>query len=476
VSHRQGWPLHVIEQANDAPAIEQPEAFVRAIRAELQRGHEPRTRSSTPARADGTAAREAVDTLVIGGGQAGLATSYWLTQAGVQHIVLEARDRVGGGWNDRWDSFHLVAPNFTLRLPGMPYSGPEPDAFMPRDQVIEYVKEYAASFAAPLRLASRVTRLTAASDGSFEAHMEDTLFTARRVVLATGAYQRPKVPALSDALPAHIQQLHSHDYRRPAQLARGAVLVVGTGQSGTQIAEELQRAGRDVHLALSRCASAPRRYRGRDLIWWLYQCLVHGAEVGVPFPSVDDLPTPAARFACNPHLSGTDGGHDISLRRFARQGMHLYGALEAIDGSIASFSDDLAARLHFAETGFDEELRPLLDAYITAARIDAPPDDRPAPERFTPTTPTQLDLERAGVASVLWATGYRPDFDWVRLPVFDAWGYPKHVRGVTIHPGLYAVGLPWLHSEASSVFAGVGADAAHIVDHLVAAPSLAPGR
>jgi putative flavoprotein involved in K+ transport len=409
--------------------------------------------------------RETVDTLVIGGGQAGLATSYWLMQAGVEHLVVERRGELGGAWHDCWDSFCLVAPNFTLLLPGMPYDGPEPDAFMPRAGIVNYVRRYAASFGAPVRLGTAVNRLTA-SDGHFEARTDGGTIEARNVVLATGPYQRPVVPPAADRLAPHIQQLHSHDYRRPGQLAEGGVLVVGTGQSGTQIAEELHQAGREVHLAVSSCVSVPRRYRGRDVVWWLLNSFLHGDEVGVHFPTVDDLPTPAARFGCFPHLSGKDGGHDIDLRRFARQGIRLYGRLESAAGTQVRFGDDLAERLAAADRGFDEEFRPLFDAYIAAAGIDAPPDDRPPYDDFVPGTTTELDLDAADIAAVVWATGYRLDFGWVDLPIFDEWGYPKHKRGVTTHPGLYAVGLPWLYSEPSSVLAGVGADAEHVVKHL----------
>jgi putative flavoprotein involved in K+ transport len=410
--------------------------------------------------------QETVDTLVIGAGQAGLATSYWLTKAGVSHLLVEARDTLGGAWHDRWDSFCTVAPNFTLLLPGMPYDGPDPDAFMPRAGVVDYLRRYAASFDAPVRLSTSVRRLTSADDG-LRAETDRTTILARNVVLATGAYPAAKVPSIAEQIAPHIQQLHSRDYRRPSQLADGGVLMVGTGQSGTQIAEELHEAGREVHLAVSTCPSVPRRYRGRDLIWWLLQAFLHGAEVGVPFPTVADLPSPAARFGCVPHVSGKDGGHDISLRRFARQGIRLYGRLERAAGSTVGFSADLAERLALVETGFEKEFRPLFDAYIEAAGIDAPPDDRPPYDDFTPATVTELDLDAVGVATVVWATGYRLDFSWVDLPIFDEWSYPRHERGVTAHPGLYAVGLPWLHSEPSSVFAGVGADAAHIVDHIV---------
>jgi putative flavoprotein involved in K+ transport len=404
-------------------------------------------------------------TLVIGGGQAGLATSYWLTQAGIQHLVLERQERLGGSWHDRWDSFCLVAPNYTLLLPGMPYAGPDPDGFMPRDEVVRYVQEYAREVRAPLRLGTPVDRLIAA-DGRFEARSGETTFVARNVVLATGPYQRPSIPATSHRLASRVQQIHSHHYRRPAQLADGGVLVVGSGQSGTQIAEELHLAGREVHLAVSTCPSAPRHYRGRDVIWWLLQWFLHGREVGVPFPTVDDLPSPAARFGCFPHLSGKDGGHDISLRRMAREGVRLHGRLESASGVCVRFSDDLAERLAAVDKGFDEELRPGFDAFIAAAGIDAPPDDRPPPDDFVPPTSTELDLDAAGIGAVVWATGYELDFGWVDLPVMDEWGYPRHTRGVTEYPGLYAVGLPWLYSEPSSVFAGVGADAEHVVAHI----------
>jgi putative flavoprotein involved in K+ transport len=408
---------------------------------------------------------QTVDTLIIGAGQAGLATSYWLTEAGVEHLLLERRSQLGGAWHDRWDSFHLVAPNFVLRLPGMHYDGPDPDGFMGRDEVLRYVQDYAAHIRAPVKLGTSVKQLRASS-GRFEAETEGTTFFARNVVLATGAYQRPKIPAASARLARHVQQLHSHDYRRPDQINGRAVLVVGTGQSGTQIAEELHAAGREVHLAVSMCPAAPRRYRGRDTIWWLLNCFLHGHDVGIAFPTVADLPSPAARFDCDPHLSGKDGGHEISLRQFARRGMQLYGKLESASDSIVRFSDDLAERLAFAESAFDREFRPMFDAYIAAAGIDAPPDDRPPYDDFMPSTVTTLDLDAAGIGTVLWATGYQLDFGWVELPVFDEWGYPRHLRGVTTFPGLYAIGLRWLHSEPSSVFAGVGLDAAHIVEHI----------
>lgn len=407
-------------------------------------------------------AAEQTDTLVIGGGQAGLATSYWLTKAGVDHLIVDRRDRLGGSWHDRWDSFCLVLPNFTARLPGMPYDGDDPDGFMARDDVVRYLSRYAKAIDPPVRLSTNVTRL-AAVDGSFVAHADGSRFQARNVVLATGPYPRPRIPAAAEGISGHIQQLHSNDYRKPGQLADGAVLVAGTGQSGAQIAEELHRAGREVHLSVSRCSSAPRRYRGHDLGWWLFQVFQHGPEVGVEAK----LPSPAARFAGNPIVSGQDGGHTIDLRQLAREGVHLYSRLESADGMLVRFGDDLADRLVFAETLFDKQYRRLFDAYNEAAGIGAPPDDRsPIRNSPVPDTSTELNLANAGIRSIVWATGYQLDFSWVDLPVFDEWGYPRHARGVTTHPGLYAVGLPWLHTIASAVLAGVGDDAAYVAEHI----------
>jgi putative flavoprotein involved in K+ transport len=404
-----------------------------------------------------------IDTLVIGGGQSGLATSYYLAKAGVEHLVVDRRDRLGGGWHDRWDEFCLVLPNFTLLLPGMPYDGDDPEGFLTRDEMLTYVSRYASLVDPGVRLGTNVTRL-AAEDGELVAYAADgATFHARNVVLATGPYPRPHIPAVSEGIAGHIQQLHSNDYRRPGQLADGAVLVVGTGQSGAQIAEELHRAGREVHVAVSKTPAAPRRYRGRDLGWWLLQVYQHGAEVGVE----PKLQSPAARFAGNPIVSGQRGGHSIDLRQLAGEGVRLYGRLESADGTALSFSDDLADRLEFVETQFDKTQRRLFDAYIAAAGIDAPPDDRTPPGDLPlPATSTRLDLDAAGIGSVIWATGYRLDFGWVDLPIFDEWGYPEHDWGVTEHPGLYAVGLPWLHSLASSVSAGVGPDAAHVAEHI----------
>lgn len=403
------------------------------------------------------------DTVVVGAGQAGLAASYWLSREGVEHAVLDQRATLGGGWLDRWDGFYLNTPNFSLQLPGMPYDGPAPDAFMSRDEVIAYIRRYARASGAPVRTGTRVTRVGPSTAG-FRIETDQGAWAARNVVLATGAFQKPKIPPVSAAIPKHVLQLHTNDYRSPARLPDGAVLVVGTGQSGGQIAEELCQAGRDVHLAVSTCPEAPRRYRGQDLVYWLMQVGMHGAEVGVSFPA----PPPAGRFACNPLLTGAHGGRDIHLRDLARQGITLHGRLEAAEDGVLLFSDDFPERLRMVEAGFGQRLQPVIDAYIAAARIDAPPPGPPRGEEPLPEAPARLDLKAGNVSCIIWATGFKLDFSLLDFPVVDEWGYPRHRAGVTEQPGLYVVGLPWLTGQPSSLLSGVGRDAADIARHLAA--------
>ncbi|WP_426976369.1 flavin-containing monooxygenase [Pseudarthrobacter sp. O4] len=256
---------------------------------------------------EATARRQApqrVNTLVIGAGQAGLATSYWLTQHRVEHQALERRATLGGAWQDRWDSFYLNTPNFSFMLPGLTYDGPEPDAFLPRDAVIDLFRDYAQRIAAPVQLGTEVTRI-ARERGRFSVETTDGRFTAENVVLANGAFQRPRIPAASAGLPGCVHQLHSHDYRNPQQLPDGAVLVVGTGQSGGQITEDLLAAGREVHLSVSACPEAPRRYRGQDTFYWILQINLDGPAYGINGLQVEHLPSPAARFMCNPLVPAT---------------------------------------------------------------------------------------------------------------------------------------------------------------------------
>ena len=326
--------------------------------------------------------------------------------------------------------------------------------------------DYARRIGAPVRTGTDVTRI-ATSDGGFSVETSDGSWRARNVVLATGGYQNTEDPGTVRGCPASVLQLHTHDYRNPEQLPDGAVLIVGTGQSGGQIAEDLLAAGREVHLAVSTCPEAPRRYRGHDIIYWILQAGIHGPEYGLNALTVGQLPSPAARFACNPLLSGTDGGHDIHLRDLGRKGVRLHGHLEAADDGELTFRDDLPERLGNSRV----RVRPAHGAGARRlhrrrrnrrAGTPAGAGGRLASRSASP----RLNLAAENITSVLWATGYRLDFSFVDIPVLDEWSYPRHVRGVTEQPGLYAVGLPWLTGHGSSIVAGVGRDAKYIAEHI----------
>ncbi|MET4097084.1 NAD(P)-binding domain-containing protein [Arthrobacter sp. UYCu712] len=290
---------------------------------------------------------------------------------------------------------------------------------------------------------------------------------ARNVVLANGAFQLPRVLPAAAALPGHIRQLHSHDYRNPQQLPEGAVLVVGTGQSGGQITEDLLDADREVHLSVSACPEAPRRYRGQDVFHWILQVNLHGPEHGINGLQAEQLPSPAARFMCNPLISGNGGGHGIHLRDLGRRGVRLHGRFEGTDDGVLGFSDDLPARLALVEAGFGARLGRMADAYIHAAGIEAPPAEPTAADDWLPTqSGAHLDLGADGVTSIIWCTGYGLDFGFLDIPVLDQWNYPRHSRGVTDVPGLYAVGNPWLTKHLSATLSVVGDDAEFVAAHI----------
>jgi putative flavoprotein involved in K+ transport len=401
-----------------------------------------------------------VETVVVGAGQAGLIMSWHLQRAGREHVVLDRRETLGGGWQDRWDGFVLVGPNWTTGLPGFPYDDGDPDGFMPRDEVAVRMRRYADVICAPVHHATEVVRLSAGGRRGRRFHLETSAgpIEANEVIVATGAFHRPKVPPAANGFTPRIAQLHAHHYRNPAQLPDGAVLIVGSGQTGVQLAEELHEAGREVYLSVGRCGRAPRRYRGHDIFFWLRQLATRGPEFGTPLPSVVQLPEPRLRFACNPHTSGHHGGHDTNLRQMGLDGIHLVGRFTGADGERATFNEDLRDNLRFADEFFDRQFRGLCDTFAERAGITVSEDDRTWPA-FEPAEVTELDLARAGVSTVLWTTGYAPDYGWLDLPILDEFRVPRHVRGVTEVPGLTFIGLLWQHTNASANLAGVAVDA-----------------
>ncbi|WP_225232218.1 MSMEG_0569 family flavin-dependent oxidoreductase [Klenkia terrae] len=400
-----------------------------------------------------------VPVAVVGGGQAGLSISWHLVQRGVEHVVLE-RETVAHEWVDaRWDTFCLVTPNWQCRLPGWPYAGDDPEGFMLRDEIVDYVRSYAASFDPPVHEGVAVTRLAPAAEGGYLLTTSAGELHADQVVLAVGGYHLPVVPPYASALPDGITQLHSQAYRNPEQLPEGEVLVVGTGQSGAQIAEDLHLAGRRVHLAVGSAPRIARRYRGRDVVAWLDD-LGH-----YDLPVEQHRDGEAARVGTNHYVTGRDGGHDIDLRTFAVQGMRLYGTLTGLAGSALTFAPNLTAHLDRADA-VDDGAKDVIDRHIAAAGIDAPTEDRYVPVWAPAEDPKELELEGSGITAVVWAIGFRADWSWVKVPVFDGTGYPTHHRGVTAAPGLFVLGLPWLHTWGSGRFAGIARDAEFVADRI----------
>jgi putative flavoprotein involved in K+ transport len=391
---------------------------------------------------------ERVDAVVVGGGQAGLAASHQLTQAGMDHVVFE-RDRVGQSWRGRWDSFCLVTPNWTLRLPGHRYEGDDPDGYLPRDEIVDYLEGYAASFHAPVRERVGVDALEPLDD-AFELRTTEGLVRARAVVVATGAYQRPHRPAGAESLPPDLPQLDLADYRNPSALPSGCVLVVGSGQSGCQVAEELAEEGREVVLSCGRAPWMPRRFGGRDFVWW-------GVENGFIDMSVESLPSPSARLWANGQATGHGGGHDLHYRTLQAMGVTLAGHFLGADDRAVRFAPDLAECVAWGDDRYREFMglvRKLVD------ERDLPDPEIPDPAPFVGEGLQSMDL--GGFGAVVHTGGFRADYQsWMRTPgAFDELGFPIHREGESVaYRGLFFVGVHFLRTRKSSLLYGVGEDA-----------------
>lgn len=402
-----------------------------------------------------------LNTIVIGGGQAGFATSYFLQQQRVEHVVFEQASQAGNAWrNSRWDSFSLLTPNWTLQMPGAEYQGDDPDGFLPRGEIVAYFEDYVKRFDLPVQYGERVTAVEHLADsGKYQVTTDHAVFQAEHVVVATGLFQGPKKPAFAENLSSRITQLHSRAYRNPRSLPDGAVLVVGSAQSGCQITEELYESGRKVYLCVGSAGRAPRRYRGRDVFDWLKQA-------GFFDRTVDKLPSPKAKFSGNPHLSGRDGGHTINLHQFVRAGVQLLGRITSGENETVALAGDLHESLAKVDK-FEADVVKIIDDFIAKNGIDLPAESLPdLRDGYSVEIVRELDLAAKGINTIIWAQGYSFDFSLVKLPVTDSDGYPIQQRGVTNYPGLYFVGMPWLSKYKSGLLVGVGEDAAYIAAHI----------
>jgi putative flavoprotein involved in K+ transport len=401
---------------------------------------------------------EKVDTLVVGGGQAGLAMSEHLSKCGVPHLVLE-RARIAERWrSERWDSLVANGPAWHDRFPGMEFPDIDPDDFVPKEKVADYFVAYAEMIAAPIRCGVEVGKVQRnIGPPGFGVETSDGVIEANNVVAATGPFQRPIIPALvPDDAP--ILQIHSNAYRNPGQLPEGAVLVVGAGSSGVQIADELLLVGRRVYLSVGAHDRPPRAYRGRDYCWWL----------GV-LGKWDAATPPAGAEHVTIAVSGAYGGLTVDFRRLAAQGVTLVGVTKSFENGVMRFAPDLAQNLARGDANYLSVLDEA-DAYVARNGLDLP--EEPEARRILPdptcvTDPIlALNLKEAGIGSIIWATGYRVDYSWLKVDAFDEKGRPKHQRGVSAEPGIYFLGLPWLSSRGSSFIFGVWDDARFLADHI----------
>jgi putative flavoprotein involved in K+ transport len=405
---------------------------------------------------------EVIDTIVVGAGQAGLATSHWLKEFDVPHVVLE-RGTVANSWiTQRWDSFHLNTPNQINNLPGDTYKGDSPWAFVHRDEAVDYFKNYGKQHDLPIEEGVEVTAVRRVDDG-FEVETKGGLRRCRNLVLCSGDQNDPRTPSLHKELPADITQMHTENYRRPEQLPEGSVLVVGAGQSGVQIVEDLLEAERKVYLCTSAVGRVPRSYRGKDIIEWIVMA-------GLAEHRPQDLEDPAEVHAKQGQISGTRGGHTVCLHEFGRQGVTLLGRLRGVSGRSLQIGDDLKANVAKGDEAA-QKLRAGVDMIIEKTGIDAPPAVAdPVEEPFDGLDEMakirEVGLDEANIRSVIWSTGFGPKFDFLDPSLVDESGRPRNTEGVCEAPGLYCVGFTWLRRRISGLIAGVDADAKHVAEKI----------
>jgi putative flavoprotein involved in K+ transport len=398
--------------------------------------------------------------IIIGAGQAGLSMSYLLKEEGIDHLVLE-KSRTAESWrSQRWDNFCLVTPNWQCDLPGFPYKGNDPFGFMVKKEIIQYIEDYKAFFNPPLHEGVQVHSVT--EKGTiFKLETSLGVFTADQVVVAVGNYHYASLPKMSEKFPNDIVQIHSIDYKNAQQIPDGKdVLVVGTGQSGAQIAEDLHLEGKKVHLCVGNAPRTARFYRGRDVVAWLHDMKYYDLPVD-NHPDGENV-----RDKTNHYVTGRDGGRDIDLRKFATEGMQLYGVLEEIKGEDLLLQPNLEKHLDEADR-VAENIKRKIDAYIVENNIDAVEEKAYTPVWKPEKEITSINLREKNIGAVIWCIGFGFDFSWVKFPIYNNRGLPVHTRGVTDVSGLYFLGLTWQHTWGSARFSGIGKDAQFLKDQIL---------
>lgn len=400
---------------------------------------------------------ERIETVIVGAGQAGIAMSAHLRGHSREHLVLE-RDRIAERWRSaRWDSLVANGPAWHDRFPGMEFTTCGPDDFPGKEDVADYFVAYAKMINAPVRTGVEVTSAHRDEDG-FRVETPQGTILCRNLVAATGPFQKPLIPALVPQRP-DLMQIHSTDYRNPAQLPEGAVLVVGSGSSGTQIADELNRSGRRVFLSVGPHDRPMRRYRGKDFVWWLGK--LGKWDLEAPYPGMEHVTIA---------VSGAYGGRTMDFRMLAAEGITLLGRVQSHHGGRLTIAQDLRDNLRRGD-GYYLALLDEADAYVLQNDLDFPaePEARAiGPDPACVTDPVQdLDLGQQGITSIIWATGFLPDFNWLQIGGFDERGRPQHDKGISRVPGLYFLGLPWLSRRGSSFIWGCWQDAERLAQHIV---------
>lgn len=398
--------------------------------------------------------------IIVGGGQAGLSVSYYLQQQDIDHLIIEKNTMMSTWQDQRWDSFTLVTPNWQCELPGHPYDGDDPKGFMKKQEIIEYLSRFAKKVNPPIEENTSVYKVSTDHTGMYRIETSAGIYTAEQVVVASGGYRVPIIPRMAEKLPPSIVQIHSERYLNPEQLPDGATLVVGSGQSGAQIAEDIHLTGKKVFLATGDAPRVARFYRGKDVVEWL-------DDMNYYDMSVDEHPLrEGVRDNTNHYVTGRDGGREIDLRKFATEGMELYGLMDDYDGENLIFRPNLKDNLDKADKTY-LNINARIDAYIEENGIEAPVEEPYSPVWQPEKEREVLNLKESGISSIIWCIGFSPDFSWLDAPVFNGKGHPQHKRGVTLVPGLYFIGLPWLHTWGSGRFSGISRDAKFLTENIV---------